>query len=220
MSQLGWLTCLWVCWALFKGRLDWTTLASPMCLSFIFWQKNKAQCARAFLASACIIFPKHPISQRKSRGRDQGQVAEWVTRTQWESTAKLYGKDHRCREWWRLGPNDCNLPPDANGGREAPTIHWMMLRTSDVILGQKEWRKPKRHLSKTCNWPGISYRFSRLSLKLSQTAIVFILLCLSQDELGLNLLPTYLGTLQRHPLLLPSEESQDAITEILRIPPI
>lgn len=42
---------------------------------------------------------------------------------------------------------------------------------------------------------------------------------MSQDELDLNLLPTYLGTLQRHPFPLPSEESQDAITEILRIPP-
>ena len=76
---------------------------------------------------------------------------------------------------YRIGPNDCSLSPNANGGREVPIISLMMLRTSDVILGQWEWKKLKRHLSKCVIGREFPNTFQRLTFKFCKIAIVFIL---------------------------------------------
>ena len=106
---------------------------------------------------------------------------------------------------YRIGPNDCSLSPKANGGREVPIISLMMLRTSDVILGQWEWKKLKRHLSKCVIGREFPNTFQRLTFKFYKMAIVFILFVMSQAQLDLNTAPTHSGTLQ----LCSSGDSED-----------
>lgn len=118
---------------------------------------------------------------------------------------------------YRIGPNDCSLSPNANGGREVPIISLMMLRTSDVILGQWEWKKLKRHLNKCVVGREFPNTFQRLTFKFCKIAL-FSFFVMSQAQLDLNPAPTHPGTLQGHPYLCSSGDSEDTTAEILKTP--
>ena len=109
---------------------------------------------------------------------------------------------------YRIGPNDCNLSPNANEGKEVPILGLMMLRTSDMILGPWECKKPKRHLSKCIIGWEFPNSCQRLTFKFCKMAIVFVLFVMSQAQLDLNPAPTHPGTLQGHSYLSAHQKTQ------------